>query len=187
MAAVRLHRLQEEYQEQLTIQWRSFLLFREDTHKGWNGYVSAHWHKAQEAEPTLTFTPWQGSSYPTTTLPAHIAGKAIARQGSALFEAFHLQAMRAFFSLSQDLGDPVVLRQIAATIGADLKLFDQEMADPELKELVWREFTRGVEQDRVTAIPTLFVGQRRVVEGALSLERYRQLFDTVLAEADGTV
>ncbi len=184
MAAVRLHCLQEEYKERLTIQWRSFLLFREDAHKGWNGYVAAHWHKAQEAEPALTFAPWQGTSYPSTSLPAHIAGKAIARQGSALFNAFHLEAMRAFFSLSQNLEDPAVLRQIATSVGADLERFDEEMTDPELKELVWREFSMGVEQDRVTAIPTMFVGKRRVVEGALSRERYRQLFDAVLAEAE---
>lgn len=56
------------------------------------------------------------------------------------------------------------------------------MADPELKELAWREFMMGVEQDRVTAIPTMFVGKRRVIEGALSLDRYRQLFDSVLKE-----
>ncbi|MBI3301413.1 MAG: DsbA family protein [Deltaproteobacteria bacterium] len=185
MAAARLHRLQEEYKERLTVQWRSFLLFREDAHKGWNGYVAAHWHKAQEAEPTLTFTPWRGASYPTTTLPAHITGKAAARQD--LFDAFHLEAMRTFFSLNQNLEDPAVLRQVARNVGADLDRFDQDTADPELKELVWREFTTGVERDRVTAIPTLFAGERRVVEGALSLERYRQLFDSVLAEAERSV
>jgi hypothetical protein len=53
--------------------------------------------------------------------------------------------------------------------------------------LVWREFTTGVEQDRVMAIPTLFAGERRVVEGALSLDRYRQLFAAVLAEAERSV
>jgi len=186
VAAVRLHRLQEEYKGRVTIRWCSFLLFREDAHKGWNRYVAAHWHKAQEAEPTLTFTPWRGASYPTTTLPAHIAGKAIARQRSDLFNAFHLEAMRAFFSLSQNLEDPAVLRQIAASVGADLERFDQEVADLELKELVWREFTRGVEQDRVTAIPTMFVGERHVIEGALSLDRYQRLFDSVLVEAART-
>ncbi len=185
MAAARLHRLQEEYKERLTLQWRSFLLFREDAHKGWNGYVAAHWQKAQEAEPTLTFTPWRGTAYPTTMLPAHIAGKAAARQG--LFESFHLEAMRAFFSLSQNLEDPAVLRQIAASVGADLNCFDQDVADSALKELVWREFTSGVERDRVTAIPTLFVGERRVVEGALALERYRQVFDAVLTETERSV
>ena len=185
MAAARLHRLQEEYTARLTMQWRSFLLFREDAHKGWNGYVAAHWQKAQEAEPTLTFTPWRGGTYPTTTLPAHVAGKAMARQG--WFDAFHLGAMRAFFTLNQNLEDPAVLRQIAASVGADLDRFDQDVADPELKELVWREFTTGVERDRVTAIPTLFAGERRVVEGALSLDRYRQLFAAVLAEAERSV
>jgi len=182
VAAARLHRLQEEYQGRLAWQWRSFLLFREDAHKGWNGYVAAHWHKAQEAEPTLTFTPWRGGTYPATTLPAHIAGKAVARQG--LFDAFHLEAMRAFFSLNQNLEDLAVLRRVAADIGADLDRFDQDVTDPELKELVWREFTSGVECDRVVAIPTLFAGDRRVVEGALSLDRYRRLFDAVLAEAE---
>jgi len=185
VAAARLHRLQEEYKERLTIQWHSFLLFREDAHKGWNGYVAAHWQKAQEAEPTLTFTPWRGAAYPTTTMPAHIAGKAMARQG--LFDAFHLEAMRTFFSLSQNLEDPLVLRQIAESVGADLDCFDQDSADPELKTLVWREFMTGVERDRVTAIPTLFAGERRVLEGALSLDRYRQLFDAVLAEAERSV
>jgi predicted DsbA family dithiol-disulfide isomerase len=164
------------------MQWRSFLLFREDAHRGWNRYVAAHWHKAQEAEPSLTFTPWRGASYPTTTLPAHIAGKAAARQG--LFDDFHLEAMRAFFSLNQNLEDRVVLRQVAANVGLDLECFAYDVADPELKEVVWREFTAGVERDRVTAIPTLFAGERRVVEGALSFDRYRQLFDGVLAEAE---
>jgi predicted DsbA family dithiol-disulfide isomerase len=185
VAAARLHRLQAEYQDRLTMQWRSFLLFREDAHKGWNGYIAAHWQKAQEAEPSLTFTPWRGTGYPTTTLPAHVAGKAAARQG--LFDAFHLQAMRAFFSLGQNLEDPAVLRHVAATVGADLDCFAQDTADPDLKELVWREFTSGVERDRVTAIPTMFVGERRVVEGALSLDRYRQVFDSVVKEAEGSV
>lgn len=164
------------------MQWRSFLLFREDAHRGWNGYVAAHWQKAQEREPSLTFTPWRGVSYPATTLPAHIAGKAAARQGS--FDDFHLEAMRAFFSLNQNLEDPAVLRQVAANVGLDLECFAQDVADPGLKEVIWREFTTGVERDRVTAIPTLFAGERRVVEGALSLDRYRQLFDAVLAEAE---
>jgi predicted DsbA family dithiol-disulfide isomerase len=118
-------------------------------------------------------------------MPAHIAGKAMARQGR--FDAFHLEAMRAFFTLNQNLQDPEVLRQVAVSVGADIDRFDQDVADPELKELVWREFTTGVERDRVTAIPTLFAGERRVVEGALSLDRYRQLFETVLAEAERSV
>lgn len=147
--------------------------------------MATHWQKAQEAEPTLTFTPWRGGTYPTTTMPAHIAGKAMARQGR--FDDFHLEAMRAFFSLNENLQDPAVLRQVAASVGADIDRFDQDVADPELKELVWREFTTGVERDRVTAIPTLFAGERRVVEGALSLNRYRQLFETVLAEAERSV
>jgi predicted DsbA family dithiol-disulfide isomerase len=185
VAAARLHHLQEEYKERITIQWRSFLLFREDAHKGWNGYVAAHWHKAQEAEPTLTFTPWQGGVYPSTTLLAHIAGKALARQG--LFDVFHLEAMRTFFSLNQNLEDPAVLRQVVVNVGADLSRFDLDVVDPELKELVWREFTTGVERDRVTAIPTLFAGERRVVEGALSLDRHRWLFDAVLTGAEQSV
>jgi predicted DsbA family dithiol-disulfide isomerase len=185
VAAVRLHHLQADYQDQLTMQWRSFLLLREDAHKGWNSYVAAHWQKAQEAEPSLIFTSWRGVAYPSTTLPAHIAGKAAARQG--LFEAFHLEAMRAFFSLSQNLEDPIVLRQIATSIGADLDRFTQDITDPGLHEQVWREFMTGVEQDRVMAIPTMFIGEHRVIEGALSLPRYRQVFDSILAEAQESV
>lgn len=181
VAAARLHRLQEEYAGRLTIRWHSFLLFREDAHKGWNSYVAAHWQKAQEAEPTLTFTPWRGTTYPATTLPAHVAGKAVARQSSGLFEEFHLDAMRAFFRCSRNIANPSVLRQLAAGVGADLARFDEDMADPELPALVWREFTEGVERDRVIAIPTMFVGTWRVTEGALSLAHYRCVFDTALA------
>jgi len=167
------------------MQWWSFLLFREGAHKGWNGDVAAHWQKAQAAEPGLVFTPWEGTVYPSTTLPAHIAGKAAARQG--LFDAFHLEVMRAFFSLGQNLEDPLVLRQIATAIGADLDRFAQDITDPDLKEQVWREFTTGIEQDRVMAIPTMFVGEHRVIEGALSLARYRQVFDSVLEGAKKSV
>lgn len=185
VAAARLHDVQKEYEGQLTFQWRSFLLFREDAHKGWNNYVAAHWQKAHEAEPALAISPWQGSGYPTTTIPAHVAGKAAARQG--LFDAFHLEAMRTFFSLSQNLEDSTVLRQIAIAVGAHIEQFDQDSADPGLKDLVWREFMDGVERDRVTAIPTMFVGPHRVIEGALSRDRYRQLFDSIFTKAQPTV
>lgn len=181
---MRLHPLQDEYAGTIQIQWCSFLLWREDAHRGWNDYVAAHWDKANQAEASLTLTPWQGAVYPTTTQPAHIAGKAAARQG--LFDAFHLAAMRAFFSLSQNIEDPRVLRQVAETVGCNMADFDTDVADPALQELVWREFMTGVERERVTAIPTMFVGHKRVVEGALTVDRYRQLFDTVLAEGERT-
>lgn len=163
------------------------MLFREDAHKGWNGYVAAHWQKAQEAEPTLTFTPWHGTTYPATTLPAHVAGKAVARQSPALFDVFHLEAMRAFFSRSQNIAAPSVLRQVAASVGVDLVRFDEDVADPELPTLVWREFTEGVERDRVIAIPTMFVGTWRVIEGALPLEHYRRVFDIAAAAGKSSV
>ncbi len=179
MAAVRLHHIQEEYAESIRIQWHSFLLWREDAHRGWNGYVAAHWEKAQAAEDSIALTPWSGAVYPSATQPAHIAGKAAARQG--LFDAFHLEVMRAFFSLSQNIEDPAVLRRIAETVGCHVADFEADRADPGLKELVWREFMTGVERERVTAIPTMFVGTR-VIEGALTLDRYRQVFDTALKE-----
>lgn len=171
----------------MTIRWYSFLLFREDAHKGWNSYVAAHWQKAQEAEPTLTFTPWQGTTYPATTFPTHIAGKAVARQSAALFDEFHLEAMRAFFSRSQNIAELSILRQIAARSGADLARFDEDMADPEAPTCVWREFIEGVECDRVIAIPTMFVGTWRVIEGALSLAQYRCVFDTTLAAGTSSI
>jgi predicted DsbA family dithiol-disulfide isomerase len=98
-----------------------------------------------------------------------------------LFDIFHLEAMRAFFSLSQNLSDPAVLRRIAHEAGADLALFDQDIVDPRLHDLVWQEFTGGVERDRVIAIATMFIGRQHVVDGALSLDHYRQAFDTVFA------
>ena len=141
--------------------------------------MAAHWEKAQAAEDSIALTPWSGAVYPSATQPSHIAGKAAARQG--LFDAFHLEVMRAFFSLSQNIGDPAVLRQIAETVGCQVADFEADRADPGLKELVWREFMTGVERERVTAIPTMFVGTR-VIEGALTLDRYRQVFDTALKE-----
>ena len=179
MAAVRLHRIQAEYAESIRIQWHSFLLWREDAHRGWNGYVGAHWEKAQAAEDSITLTPWSGAVYPSTTRPAHIAGKAAARQG--LFDAFHLEAMRAFFSLSQNIEDPAVLCQVAETVGCNVTDFEADIADPGLQELVWREFKTGVERERVTAIPTMFAG-KQITEGALTRDGYRRVFDTALKE-----
>jgi predicted DsbA family dithiol-disulfide isomerase len=145
--------------------------------------VAAHWEKAQAAEDSITLTPWSGAVYPATTQAAHIAGKAAARQG--LFDAFHLEAMRAFFSLSQNIEDPAVLRQVAEAVGCRMADFEADSADPSLKELVWREFMTGVERERVSAIPTMFVG-KRVIEGALTLDRYRQVFDTALKDNERT-
>jgi predicted DsbA family dithiol-disulfide isomerase len=93
--------------------------------------------------------------------------------------------MRAFFSLSQNIEDPAVLRQVAEAVGCRMADFEADSADPSLKELVWREFMTGVERERVTAIPTMFVG-KRVIEGALTLDRYRQVFDTALKDNERT-
>ena len=113
-------------------------------------------------------------------MAAHVAGKAVGRQGPGLFDAFHLGAMRAFFADNANLEDPALLRAVAEGAGVDLARFDDDVADPDLKQVVWREFTQGVEQERVTAIPTMFIGERCAAEGALTVDRYRRLFDAAL-------
>jgi predicted DsbA family dithiol-disulfide isomerase len=109
----------------------------------------------------------------------------VARQATQLFDAFHLRAMRAFFTDGENIEEPALLRAIAKEVGADLARFDDDTSDPRLRQSVWEEFTGGVERYRVTAVPPMLLGEpRRIVEGALPLDRYRRLFRAALSGKD---
>lgn len=166
MAAVRLQCIQEEYTESIRIQLNGFLLWSEEANRGWNDYVAAHWEKSQASEDRITLTRRAGAVYPGAIRPAHFAGRAAGRQH--LFGPFHLEVMRASISLSQRFEDLAMLHNVAEGVGCNVADFATDIADPSLRELVWREFMTVVEREGMAAIPTMF-RDKRVVEDALAL------------------
>lgn len=75
---------------------------------------------------------------------------------------YNHEVFAAFFQRGENIGDISVLTKIAASIGLVPDLFRTEMANgtyhAELSELL----RAGVEEARVTAVPTFFIGTQRI-------------------------
>jgi len=86
--------------------------------------------------------------------PAAIAALAANKQGK--FWELHDQLYENYNRLSDQK-----IREIAQQVGLDMKKFDQDMKDPELKAIVERDFQEGAKAG-VRGIPTIFVNGRQL-------------------------
>jgi len=86
--------------------------------------------------------------------PAAIAALAANKQGK--FWELHDQLYENYNRLSDQK-----IREIAQQVGLDIKKFDKDMKDPELKAIVERDFQEGARAG-VRGIPTIFVNGRQL-------------------------
>ena len=172
---MRLRRLTEELGDRVVIEWRAFPLRPvADPSVTWKGtYREDAWRRCQAlAEADATFTPWSGAGYPNWSLPALEAAKCVARQGADAFERLHLRLYQAFFTHGRNIADPAVVAEIVRESGADMARFTADCRGGEARDQVLRDYERAVGEHGVRAIPTVVVGDRRLV-GMMALADYR--------------
>ena len=176
-AAVRMCRLEDEFGDDLRVEWRSFLLRPEprpgrDLEK-FRTYTQS-WQRPAEQEEAGEFRPWQGDAGPPThSVPPHRVAKAAARHGEAAFRRMHERLLRAYFSESRDVTDPDTLRELWIDAELPEQAFDR-WTDPQLLQEVHEEHREALEVG-VTGVPALrMLGIDAVVVGAQPLETYRR-------------
>lgn len=176
-AAVRMRRLEEEFGDDLCVEWRSFLLRPEprpgrDLEK-FRAYTQS-WLRPAEQADAGEFRPWQGDEGPPShSVPPHRVAKAAARLGEAAFQRMHERLLRAYFSENRDVTDPDTLRALWTDAGLPEEAFES-WTDPELLGQVHAEHREALDVG-VTGVPAArMAGIDAVVVGAQPLETYRR-------------
>jgi predicted DsbA family dithiol-disulfide isomerase len=105
------------------------------------------------------------------------AGAATGRQ-TELKEAI----LRAYFSDGRDIGDPVVLRDIAAPFGIDAAQVDELLADSELRAAV-AQHEDEAHRMQINGVPTFVFDRKAGFSGAQEVEVFLQVLDRVAADA----
>ncbi len=109
---------------------------------------------------------------------AQLVALGLQRDGGR-FRPFHDAVFEALWTETRDVGDPEVLRSLAADVGVDPDRVDDYLADADLAERFERAPQRAAAEG-VRGVPTL-VHDGETVYGSRSVEEYRALI-----EGDGT-
>jgi predicted DsbA family dithiol-disulfide isomerase len=97
-----------------------------------------------------------------------------------LFDAMHARLMDAYWAEAQDIGDPEVLRALAAEAG--LEDVDDALAGDAYRDVVARS-TENAHGIGITGIPAFLLDRKLLILGAYPKETFEQAF-TQLGDSD---
>lgn len=190
---MRLDQIVEEYGEDVELTWRSFMLRPEPEPRPMDKFTAYtdSWERPGSMEPKTVFNKWSGEfDPPSHSMPSAVAGKVAALFGSEAYGRFHHAAMAAYFTQNRTISDPEVLLDIAEEAGIDRAEFEERWRakEQELLNAVVIEHNEAIGAG-INSVPSLVVGERYLVPGAVDVADYRQVIDRYRQEraeaADG--
>lgn len=181
---MRLRRIEEEFGEQVRLEWRSFLLrpqpdprrtldkFRAYTHS---------WRRPAEEPDAPPFRIWEGDAGPPShSVPPHLAAKAAALLGAAAFERLHERLLHAYFTENRDITDSNTLLALWREAQLPEDGFAR-VSDPALLRATIDQHNEAIEHG-VNGVPAVCMeGREGVVIGAQPVELYRRWIERRLA------
>lgn len=178
---MRLKKIKEEYGGKVDIQPRVFMLRPEpDPTAVFNEHRRAGWTRAGSHPDSGEFNLWtRGETFPACSLPSAEAGLAARSQGPEAWERFHMGLLRAFFTENRNISDVAVLLDVAGKSGLDVPRFRDELESGTYRQQAYAEYTQAVQQG-ITGIPSVVVNDKAVLVGAVPIEQYRQVIDSLL-------
>ena len=168
----------------MDITWKSFLLRTEPKETSRDKFVryTQGWSRMQEMEPRAEFRPWAtDDDPPSSSLPAQVAHKVVARSWPQAARAMHDRLMTAYFTQNRTISDWQVLADIAAEVGIDRAEFltiAQEQRQS-LAQVVIDEHNSAIEQG-ITAVPTVVINEVLPVPGAQDSDSYIAWIERIL-------
>jgi predicted DsbA family dithiol-disulfide isomerase len=184
---VRLRRLEEEYGDQIELEWRSFLLRPERrTHadpaaalEKFRAYTQSWLRPAAEPDGG-DFQVWQSDEGPPShSVPAHLVSKAAQRLGREAFEKIHDRLLRAYFKENRDISRMDVLLEMWLEVGLPEDAFEVA-SEPALLDEVIRDHREALESG-ATGVPAMqLAGNPAMIVGAHPIELYRRWVDRTL-------
>lgn len=183
-ATVRLRRLEREFEGQLELVWRSFLLRPQPdprvTLEKFRAYTRS-WERPAAEPDAATFRVWATDAGPPShSIPPHLAARAAARLGREAFDRLHELLLHAYFAENRDITDEETLRDLWAVAGLSPAGFEQ-WRDPEFLESVMADY-RGALEEGITGVPTVRMeGRDGFIMGSQPLELYQRWVRRALA------
>jgi predicted DsbA family dithiol-disulfide isomerase len=177
---VRLRKIEERFGGRLTIERRSFALrpAPDPTVKFRGTSREQGWQRAARlaASDGVVFTMWQRDDFPAWSVPALAAAKCASFQSKEAYERMHYALFEAFFTRGMNIANPEEILAIAEECQLDMDRFRTDYASGEGQKLALEEYEEAINRFMVTAVPTMFFGQVRVV-GAVPLQDYLQVLE----------
>jgi predicted DsbA family dithiol-disulfide isomerase len=177
---VRLRKIEERFGDRLLIERRSFALrpVPDPTAKFRGTYREQGWQRAARlaAPDGVVFNMWQRDDFPAWSIPALGAAKCALFQSKEAYERMHYALFEAFFTRGMNIANPDEIFSVAAECQLDIERFRADYTSGEGQKLAVEEYEEAVNRFMVTAVPTLFFGQVRVV-GAVPLQDYLQVLE----------
>jgi predicted DsbA family dithiol-disulfide isomerase len=189
-ASRRLRSLADEFDGQIEIVWKSYLL--RPVSRGardidrFRRYAQG-WQVPGADTDAGPFSAWPSDATPPTySVPAHRVAKAAACLGPEAFGVIHEGLMRAYFAESRDISDFDVLRELWMRAGLPASAFEVARAD-----WVGQAIARDHEEARTlgaTGVPAIRrIDNDVVIVGAHPAELYRRWVERSLERGEGLV
>lgn len=129
--------------------------------------------RRQAAPEGIEFTPRSPDSLLANTHRALAASAIVQAQDPGRFEAFHHAIFHASFCELRDIGNPSVLRELAAGVGLDVGSLEAAL-EAGGGEVALRQATEEAHRRKITAVPAFVFGGSEVVIGAHPPEALQQ-------------
>ena len=173
---MRLDELEQRMGDAISIEWKAFLLRPEPKAPNQEKFVeyTKSWLRPAEAEPEAKFTVWAtDNAQPSSSIPAHVAAKAVAVVAPEAERSFHRRLLSAYFTENLTISDFAVLTGLARELGVDESdLVDHIRAnDAQLTRTVIDEHNEAISHG-INAVPTTLLGNVLPIPGAQEVDSY---------------
>ncbi len=149
--------MEGEYEGRVRVRTRAFPLELFGRQAAPHALLSEEWWLAAVQEPAAKFSAFEGDGWPTTTLPAFIAVRAVAETDERLAHEMDMRVRRAFFAESRDIGNNGVLLDIVRDLGGDVTHVERALTGDTVREEVKQEFELARSRYGVRGTPTLML------------------------------
>lgn len=177
---MRLRKIEERFGDRVLIERRSFALRPSpDPSAQFRGTRREQgWQRAARlaAPDGVVFNMWERDDFPNWSLPALAAAKCAAFQSKQAYDRMHYGLFEAFFTRGMNIANREEIFTVAEECQLDMDRFSADFAEGEGHKLAIEEYEEAVSRLMVTAVPTVFFGQARVV-GAVPLQDYLQVME----------
>jgi len=180
---VRLDELAERRGDEISVEWKSFLLRVEPKTGDRDRFIeyTRSWLGPAEAEPRAEFRVWSSdAAQPASSIPAQVAAKVLGRRWPERAGDYHRRLLRAYFSENRNIADSAELMALAADVGVNSDEFESEarLHGDEMTRLVIEEHNSAIDNG-VTAVPTVVFAGSFPLPGAQDVATYERILDAI--------
>jgi len=182
-AAVCLERLQSEIGSEVELELvrKAYLLRPYPEPKPMDRFrrYTESWLKPAGQADSGEFRVWATEEAPPShSVPPNVAVKAAGRQHA--LERYHMALMHAYFARNLDVTAKGNIVRVAAECGLDTELFERDVDDPVLTELVISEHNEAVELG-ISGVPCVVLEGGFTLPGSQDRAVYRDVIERLLA------